>query len=157
MPARKAHGIVRLVAVENQPSRSSVAGAAPPVRATAAAAKVAATASTERRIGLIVRRPMEGAVLMRKVNATATAMSAPAVSDHEATASASSTVAPAPRILTGLCGHSLSQPADGMNSGRRSAVARRAPQTSTAPSAVVMTTPRATRSGSRPSGKDSRM
>ena len=94
---------------------------------------------------------------MRKVNATATAMSAPAVSDHEATASASPTVAPAPRILTGLRGHPLSQLADGMNSGRRSAVASRAPQTSTAPSAVVTTTPRATRSGSRPSGKDSRM
>ena len=43
---------------------------------------------------------------MRKVSATATAMSAPAVTDHDATASASPTVAPPPRILTGLRGHS---------------------------------------------------
>ena len=105
MPARNAHGIVRVVAVENQPSRSSVAGAAPPARATAAAANVPATASTATRIGLVVRRLIAGAVLMRKVSATATAMSAPAVTDHEATASASPTVAPPPTILTGLRGH----------------------------------------------------
>jgi hypothetical protein len=100
---------------------------------------------------------MAGAVRMRKVSATATAMSAPAVSDHGATASASSSAAPPPTILSGLRGHPPEQLADGMNSGRRSAVARSAPQTRTAPSAVAATTPRAIRSGSRPSGKDSRM
>ena len=94
---------------------------------------------------------------MREASATATAISAAAVTDHEATARASPTVAPPPRILTGLRGHSSWQRAAGMNSGRRSAVASRAPQTTTDARAVAATTPRATWLGSRPSGKDSRM